>query len=133
MAGTVPARLTAAEGRTFAFTVGAAFLVLAAVAWWREHPVARVVLGGLGGVLLAGGLLVPTRLGPVQRAWMGLAHALSKVTTPIVMAIVYFAVVTPIGLLMRAIGRRTLVHVERDGSYWTAPPSGGRSDITHQF
>ena len=35
MAAGIPARLTAAEGRKFAFTVAAAFLVLAALLWWR--------------------------------------------------------------------------------------------------
>ena len=46
----VPARLTPAEGRKFGLTVGAAFLVLAAIPWWRGHRIARdCACGALGG------------------------------------------------------------------------------------
>ena len=133
MAAGIPARLSASEGRKFAFTVGGAFLVLAAVAWWRHRVLPVEIFGGLGALLAVAGIVAPARLGPLHRAWMGLAHAISKVTTPIFMAVVYFLVVTPIGLVMRLFGRQPLAHAERDGGFWIAPPSGGRSDLTHQF
>ena len=133
LAAGIPARLSAREGRKFAFTVGAAVLVFAAFAWWRERALALRVFASLGGLLVLLGAFVPTRLGPVQRAWMGLAHAISKVTTPIFMGIVYYAVMLPIGLLMRLFGRRPLVHQPVQDSLWMTPPSGGRSDLERQF
>ena len=54
------------------------------------------MLGALGGALALAGLVVPRDLGPVERAWMGLAHPISKVTTPIFMGVMYFLVLTPI-------------------------------------
>jgi hypothetical protein len=69
----------------------------------------------------------------LQRAWMGLASAISKVTTPIFMGIVFFVIITPMGLLMRWFGRRALVHREQNGGFWAAPVSGGRSDMERQF
>ena len=149
MADRIPARLTAREGRGFGLTVGAAFLVLATLVWWRaqgslaafltlptnvrfRHGLAAV-FGLLGVSLVMAGLAIPTHLGGVQRAWMKMAHAISKVTTPIFMGVVFFVVITPIGLLMRLLGRRSLVHRERDGGFWMAPASGGRSDIERQF
>jgi hypothetical protein len=75
-------------------------------------------LGGLGGILIIAGLLVPTILGPVNRAWMGLAHLLSKVTTPIFMGVVYFLVITPISLVMRLAGKNPLMHPEHGGGFW---------------
>jgi hypothetical protein len=125
--------LTAAEGRKFAFTVGLAFLVLAALTWWRGHPTLRTVFGMTGAVLLLAGAVAPDRLGPVYRGWMALAHAISKVTTPVFMGVVFFVVITPIGLVMRLVGRRPLRHKERDGGFWMAPASGGRSDLQRQF
>jgi hypothetical protein len=124
----VPARLSAREGRKFAFTVGGAFLALAALAWWRQRVLPSEIFGVLGGLFVVAGVVAPSQLGPVNRAWMGLDHAISKVTTPVFMAVVYFVVVTPIGLLMRLVGRRPLVHAEQGGGFWKAPPSGGRSD-----
>ena len=133
MAEGIPARLTAREGRRFGFTVGVAFAVLAGIAWWRGHTVSWKVLGALGGALLLAGAIIPSRLGPVLRGWMAFAHRLSKVTTPIFMGIVFFLVITPIALIMRAFGRRPMKHEEKDGSFWIQSPSGGRSDMERQF
>lgn len=130
----IPARLTSAQqGRKFGFTVGIAFLVLAGIALLRHHTLSPKILGGLGGALLLGGAFVPTLMGPVERAWMGFAHLLSKFTTPIFMSLVYFLVVTPIALFTRAIGRQPMKHPEKDGGFWIATPSGGRSDMERQF
>jgi hypothetical protein len=110
-----------------------AFAVFAGVAAWRGHAVAWKLLGALSVTLLFAGAVTPTILGPVRRGWMALAHLLSKVTTPLVMGIVYFLVLTPIALFMRAIGRRPLEHAEENGSYWLSTAAGGRSDMERQF
>ena len=134
MAERVPARLTAAQGRRFGLTVGGAFLVIAAIAWWRGHPTATTIVGALGGALALAGLVIPTHLGPVERAWMRLAHAISKVTTPLVMGIMYLLVLTPTGLLRRAFGGNPLVHREADAGFWRTRPEGRRAgDLTRQF
>lgn len=133
LADRVPAGLTAAEGRKFAFTVGIAFLVLGAFVLWREFDRLATVFGALGGVLLALGVAMPAQLGPVQRAWMGLAHLISKVTTPIFMGIIYFVVITPISFLMALFGKRPL-RVKQGTSYWQVRPDDAqRSDLTRQF
>ena len=135
MASGISTRLTAAEGRKFAFTVGAAFLVLSGVLWWRDHLLARNILAAVSGTLLLAGLLVPSHLGPVHGAWMGLAHAISKVTTPIFMGIVYFLVLFPIGALRRAMGRNSLQHVKHENGYWYSRDRGPErhSDMKRQF
>jgi hypothetical protein len=122
--------MTAAQGRKFGLTVGSAFLVFAGIAWWRGHPTTTMVLGGLGGVLALSGLTIPTHLGPVERAWMAMAHAISKVTTPIVMGVMYLVVLFPTGVLRRAIGGNPLVHAEQDLSYWRARPEGSRKSAS---
>jgi len=114
--------LTAAQGRRFGLTVGGAFLVFAAIAWWRGHPTATTILGTLGGVLFLAGLIIPTYLGPVERAWMKLAHVISKVTTPIVMGVMYLLVLMPIGFLRRMFGGNPMVHTAKNSSYWKPRP-----------
>jgi hypothetical protein len=69
---------------------------------------------------------IPTRLGPVERAWMALAHAISKVTTPIVMGIMYLGVFTPVGWLRRTLGGNPLVHEAVGRSYWRSRNEGAR-------
>ena len=134
MAGAVPARLTASEGRRFAFTVGGALLALAAIAVWRGGRIGPWILGPIGAVLVVAGATVPTRLGPVQRAWMAFAVAISKVTTPIVMGVLYFVVITPVGLVMRLFGHNALTRSRTATSVWVRrAPGARRGDLERQF
>jgi len=134
MAAGIPARLTAAQGRRFGLTVGAAFLVFAGIAWWRGNATATTVLTALGGSLSVAGLLIPTYLGPVERAWMKLAHLISKVTTPIVMGVMYLLVLTPVGVLRRAFGGNPMVHAPEGAGYWKPRPEGQRAgNLQRQF
>ena len=130
----IPARLTPSEGRKFAFPVGTAFLLLGGLVYWRGHMTLATVFLSLTGFLYLAGLLVPGKLGPIYRAWMGFALLLSKVTTPIFMGVTFFLVIGPIGVLMRLFGRNPIGIPEVDGSYWIKRPEGKRrSDIKRQF
>jgi hypothetical protein len=111
---------TATKGRKFGLTVGGAFAVIALVSLSRDHMVAPKILGAIASALIAGALIAPRSLQPVEKAWMRLAHAISRVTTPIFMAIVYFVVLTPFGILRRTFGRNPIEHKPVDGSYWIA-------------
>ncbi len=110
----IPARLelkkapmTAAEGRKFGFTVG------------------------LG--LTLGGLVVPTLLGPVEKAWMGLAHLISKVTTPLFMGIVYFVVMMPIGSIRKNVGNGSPIFRKPGKSQWNAHEPADGAQMERQF
>ena len=142
MAARVPARLStkappfsAAEGRSFGLTVGGAFLALAALFWWRDHATRATVAAAIGAALVLAGLAVPRQLGPVFRGWMKLGHAISSVTTPIFLGVVYFLVFAPVALVRRAFGKAALAHPETGGGYWISrvPTPGPRSDLTRQF
>ncbi len=126
LAPDLSARLTPAAGRRFGVVVGGVFLGFGLLARLRGHDVSPIVLWSLGGALVLGGLLVPAHLGGVYRAWMGLARVLSKVTTPIVMGVLYFILLTPMGLIRRAAGKNALVRRSKNGSFWVPREAGGR-------
>jgi saxitoxin biosynthesis operon SxtJ-like protein len=134
MAEGISARLTPREARRFGLVVGAAFLVLGALVWWRGRPVTIQVFWALGAALILFGIILPRALVPVHRAWMGLALAISKVTTPVFLGAVYFVVITPIGLLRRMFGKDALKPKQIGESCWVPRSSGPEpSDMTHQF
>ena len=129
-----PAGLTPREGRTFALTLTAAFAVVGALAGWRGRETVMGVAFALSATLLVLGLAIPARLGPLRDAWMRLALAISKVTTPVFLGILYYLVLTPAGVLRRVLGRNPLRHEGASGSYWIARTDGGaRRDMEHQF
>ena len=130
----IPARLTAAEGRRFAFSVGAAFGIIAALLAWRDRPTAAAAVGIVAIALLVSGIVAPTRLGAVERAWMRLAHAISRITTPIVMGLLFYLVMTPFGLAMRLLGHRPLTRHRSAATAWVKrPPGARRSRMERQF
>jgi hypothetical protein len=130
----VPARLTPAEGRKFGLLVGGAFIVLGLLLWYRGHSTGAWIVVPLGTLLIAAGLIAPSRLGPVYRGWNALALAISKVTTPIFMGVIYFLVLTPTGLLARLLGHRPLSRIRGEPTHWQNRPAGGtRGNMNHQF
>ena len=86
---------------------------------------ARKSLSAVLGVLFPGVLRYPYRL------WMKLAEGISYVMTRVTLAIVFFAVVTPIGLLRKAAGGDPLRRRARPAdSYWW-PYSARQRDPRH--
>lgn len=70
------------------------------------------------------GLSVPVWVRPVYVVWMLAAYPIGWVMSHVLMGVIYYLVVTPIGLLMRALGRdpmqRTFDRAAK--TYWVARP-----------
>lgn len=80
----------------------------------------RIVLLFLGAVFLALAFLAPGVLEAPNRLWFKLGMFLGAIVAPIVMALVYFLVVVPTGLWVRASGKDPLrVKLDKSAkSYW---------------
>ena len=137
MEPTTHRRLTAAEGRKFAFTLAFGFAAVAALLWWRDKPTASNLLFGIAGIAVFGGLVAPTSLGPVSRAWAAFGTALSRVTSPVFFTLIYMVVVAPIGLLRRTFGKSPLARDRSASSFWVQRQSpdaaARRSSLERQF
>ena len=94
--------------RQFGVLVGGVFAAIAAVVWWRTGAGWALGLGGVGALLVALGLAAPPVLRGPYLAWMGLAVVLGLVTSRVLLTAVFFLIVTPTGLALRALGRRPL-------------------------
>jgi hypothetical protein len=129
----VPARLSTAEGRKFGLTVGGAFLLLAGIMYLRHHETRALVSGALGAMLVVAGVAIPKALHPVHAAWMRFALVLSKVTTPIFMALVYFLAITPVALIRRLSGHNSIQRQRDAKTFWVERSSARRSNLLRQF
>ena len=70
-------------------------------------------------IFLVLGLLNSKLLSPLNLVWVKFGEFLGRIIAPIVMAIIYFAIVTPIGLFMRLIGKDLLnIKFLKNNSYW---------------
>jgi hypothetical protein len=91
--------------REFGLVVGGGFVLLGL--WWTyrgKFTTARDVVIVLGPTLVLFGAVFPRALVYPNKAWMLLAEGLSYVSTRIILAFVFFVVLTPIGLIKRAMG-----------------------------
>jgi len=70
-------------------------------------------------IFLILGILNSKILTPFNLAWIKLGEILGRFIAPVVMAVIYFLIVTPIGLLMRIIGKDLLnIKFSQNSSYW---------------
>ena len=80
------------------------------------------------------GLLNSKILTPLNKLWFKFGILLGKIISPIIMGIIYFLVVTPIGLLMRLFGKDVLNLKlnKKESSYWIKKV-GPKSKMKNQF
>jgi cell division protein FtsW (lipid II flippase) len=118
------------EGRVFALTLAGGFLFLALLTYWRHASRVAVITAALAAISLVAATLIPGKLEPIHRAWMKIGEGIGYITTPIVMAIVYYLAVTPIAAVRRL--RRT--RRQPVGSNWHGrPPLPARERMERQF
>ncbi len=125
--------LTARQGRKFAFTLGFALLVLGGISLWRGHDIVPYVLATPGALLVLAGVIAPTRLGPIERRWMAFGERLSRITSPIILGVIYFGVFTPAGLIRKALGKNSLTAHHKPETAWVRREAKQRSDLKRQY
>ena len=95
--------------RTFA--IGLLVLACAYVAWkaWQGHlRSSQALLCGVAGTLGLVGLISPSLLKWVYVAWMVVVFPIGWCVFQVLLATLYFGVITPLGLLMKLVGRDPL-------------------------
>ncbi len=82
-------------------------------------------------------VVYPKLLAPLNHLWFKFGLLLHKIVNPVVLAIMFFLVITPIGLLMRALGKDPLrLRLDKAAtSYWIdrTPPGPSPDTLGDQF
>jgi apolipoprotein N-acyltransferase len=130
-------KLKASSDRAFGRLMAAVFLLIGLIPllhapheprWW-----AVVIAAAFG--ICAEWWTAP--LAPLSRQWLKLGLLLHKIVTPIVLGLLFYLTVLPVGLLMRAFGKDPL-RLRRDAaarSYWIVrdPPGPAGDSMKQQF
>src|SRR5438874_6970335 len=102
--------------RKFGVLVGGVFGLLAIWCWWRGKPAFPFLLAAAV-PLVSLGLIWPRSLKWVYIGWMSLALVLGLVVSSVLLTVFFYLVVTPIGLLARAVGKDFLsLRLDRQAS-----------------
>jgi hypothetical protein len=125
-------RTVAGSNRSFGLVFAGFFAVVGLLPLVHGNPVRWWALG-LAVLFLALALAAPQVLAPLNRLWFRLGLALSRIVSPVVMGVVYYGVVVPTALIMRA-RRKDPLGLKRDpaaATYWVGrepgPPPGSMS------
>ena len=123
------------SNRSFGWVFAIVFAVLGvwpvlwsgAARWWA------IIVAGVFLVLT---LAAPGLLGPLNKLWLRFGLLLNRIVSPLALGIMFYVVVTPMGWLMRLVGKDSMRNRERGGgSYWiTRDPPGPKPDsLNNQF
>jgi hypothetical protein len=123
------------SNRAFGWTFVAAFLIVGlwplvfhgGMRWWALIVAAMVMTATLA---MPGLLTIPNRL------WLRFGLLLHRVVSPIALGLMFYIVITPMGFLMRAMGKDLLgLRGDPSGTYWIKrdPPGPKPSSMSKQF
>lgn len=129
-------KVEASTDRAFGWVFTAVFVLIGA--WPLLHASApRWWAIGIAAAFALVTLAKPTLLSGLNRWWMKLGVLLGKVVSPIALGVLFYLVFTPIGLLMRLMGKDPLrlKYDPAGDSYWIRrePPGPPPNSMTNQF
>ena len=123
------------EFRSFGLLVG---MILNVIGLWPmlfhgESP--RMWAAGAGGLLIALGGFLPRSLVHIHKGWMLAGHVLGWINTRILLGVVFYGLITPIGILFRLMGKDTLRQgfSETSSTYRVVRQPRPRSHMKFQF
>ena len=98
------------------------FLVFLGFGLWplTKEMSPNIYLVTISVIFLILGLLNSKLLSPLNKIWIKFGEILGKIIAPLIMALVYFLILTPISLLVRVFGKDLLglKYLKEQNSYW---------------
>lgn len=126
----------AGSDRGFGQVFAGFFAIVSALSAWRGHTSWHWALP-LAVAFLVAAYTYPKLLSPLNKLWLKFGLLLYKVMNPLVLGLLFFITITPIGLVMRLFGKDFLrLRLDRGArSYWIdrSPPGPPPQSMKNQF
>lgn len=126
---------TTPQLRRFGLTVGGIFAMIGLwpVVFRGQAPRLWALVPGV--VLMLGGLVLPRSLTHVHRVWIAAAEGLGWINTRILLSVVFYGLVTPMGFIMRRVGHDPMRRrfEPGDGTYRVSKASRPATHMARQF
>ena len=119
--------------RKFGITIGLFLIVISGFLFWRGKESFEIILVS-GSVLFVLGLVIPIVLKPVYWLWMILAVILGWIMTRVILSLLFYIVITPIGMFSRLFGSKflDLKWDESKDSYWNSRTTKQRNNEEYE-
>ena len=105
--------------RKFGITVGFILLIIAGLLFWKENESFHVFLT-IGIILCSLSIALPIILKPIFWIWMICAILIQWIITRIILSLIYYLIITPVGLIGRLLGKQfiELKWNSNNSTYW---------------
>ncbi len=123
------------ELRNFGLMVGSVLCVIGIWPMLRHGESLRLWAILPGALLIPAGLVAPTILGPIFKIWMKVGHVMGWINTRIILGVLYFGLITPMGVVMRLFGWDSMSRALSPNaeSYRVVRQPRPRAHMTRQF
>lgn len=123
------------ELRKFGITMGAVLLLLGGLSWWRGKDY-YFYFPWLSGAFIFLALVIPSVLKPLNKMWMTLAILMGWVMTRIILSLLFYLGITPMGFIARLFGKDFLglkFNKQAAKSYWIPKENVKDQNYEEQF
>ena len=104
--------------KSFGITMGLIFLVIGGFLFFKEKEYYPVLIY-LAGSFIGLGYIIPITLKPIYIIWMVFAVILGWIMTRVILSLLFYLIISPIGFLTRIFGKDFLkLTIKNHGSYW---------------
>ena len=105
--------------RSFGVTIGTILLLIAGFLFYKEKESFQIFLY-IAGAFIGFGLIIPIILKPIYIVWMAFAVIFGWFMTRVILSLLFYVIITPIGVVLRIFGKDFLDLKKQavQGSYW---------------
>jgi hypothetical protein len=123
------------ELRMFGLMVGGIFSIVGLWPVFMRGDSPRIWAISVGGSLVVLGLALPLSLKHIHRIWMKIGHVLGYVNTRILLGVIFYGLITPMGVIRRLSGKDSMnrVLIPEANTYRVIRPPRSRSHMKHQY
>ena len=124
------------SNKKFGLFFSAIFVLIAVYVYLKFRVEFAVFALTISTLFAIAAFLTPQILSPLNRLWFCLGLLLGKIVSPIVLALIFFVLITPVSLVTRLFGRDELKIKKRTvESYWVdrSPPGPPSESFKNQY
>lgn len=124
---------TKSDFRKFGVIIGVFLMVIAGFLFWKGKETFEILL--ISGLLLCVlGLAIPAVLKPFYWVWMILAAILGWIMTRVILSLLFYVVITPIGVFSRLFGNQflELKWDKSKDSYWNTRTTKQQNNVHYE-
>lgn len=131
-----PSKSNQTSDRNFGILCSLLLCIFSIYSKYKSNEIATLIAFIMSVTLLPISFYLPKILAPFNKAWFQMGYFLSKITSPLILGIIFFAVITPIAVITRFLGRDELkLRQTKTVSYWAnrCPPGPESESFKNQF